>query len=447
MSSLIPALVSLLFLSFGIYVLVSRGTNRVSIAFFLLCLATFSWQFCWSVLFQVQSPALAAEVARIGYGLILFLPTSLYLLVVELTRRQQEMVWVKLSACIALALALSDQVVDGVYHYSFGFYPRAGLLHPVHLVQTVTIIVRSAWLLYHQQACAASVEQLRLRYCLASIATYGLAAIDYACNYGLAIYPPGVMFIVLSLGMMAQAIARHQLMANPLQLAATVVHEMRTPLATIRGQARVLAKGLPELIAGYELATANGQRQAQLQPAHLAYLRELASDIEAEVSRTDFIADSVLASARDGSFSRDGFGMVSMSACIDEALKHYPFGQQERARLHRGEMDDFRFVGSARLMVLVLYNLIKNALQAGGEVCIVSQRHGSVNLLSVTDSGHGIPEHILPHVFDPYFTTRAAGTGMGLPFCRRAMLAFGGSIEADSAPNSGTVFTLRFPAC
>jgi two-component system CAI-1 autoinducer sensor kinase/phosphatase CqsS len=459
MYSLLPAVVSLLFLGYGVYVIASRGLNRSSGTFFLVCATTFAWQFMWAILFQVQEEALAVLLAKIGYLLILFLPSTLYHFVVELTRCTGELRRVHFSYACAGALGLvmlpGDAVVAGVELFHFGYYPRAGLLHPLHVLQTTLLVLRALQLLVRQQRLAVSTERLRLRYCMASVMIYSLAAVDYLCNYGYAMYPPGALFVAVSLGVIAQAMARHALLANPMMLAATIAHEMRTPLATIRNQARVLAKGLPELIAGYEHALAQGCHQSRLRAGHLDYLRELARDIEAEVYRTNFIVDMVLASARAGALCTDGFARHSIRQCVDEALLRYPFEDGARARVRVRGDEDFDFHGSDTLFIYVLYNLLKNALCAlatagDGQIDISFGRlpgHAGQNYLRVTDTGKGIAGHVLPLVFDPYYTTgHGGGTGMGLAFCRRVLNAFGGSIACTSQEGQYTTMTLTFPA-
>jgi signal transduction histidine kinase len=67
--------------------------------------------------------------------------------------------------------------------------------------------------------------------------------------------------------------------------------------------------------------------------------------------------------------------------------------------------------------------------------------------LRVTDTGPGIPDDVLPHVFDPFYTTRnsGGGTGMGLAFCRRVITAFGGQIQCESQAGRYTRFSMEFP--
>jgi signal transduction histidine kinase len=64
----------------------------------------------------------------------------------------------------------------------------------------------------------------------------------------------------------------------------------------------------------------------------------------------------------------------------------------------------------------------------------------------VTDNGGGMTQEQLRHIFEPFYTTKAGGTGLGLPTCLRIMEQHGGSIEVRSVPGKGSVVTMNFPA-
>jgi signal transduction histidine kinase len=448
MHSLLPAVVSLLFLCYGAYVLHSRGVNRISLTFFLLCATTFCWQFTWAILFQMEDEHAALSLAKLGYLLILFLPTTLYHFIAELTAQRGEGRWVALSygmaSVLGLLLLTSDWLVAGLYRYFFGFYPRAGLLHPLHLLQTGLVVGRGLWLLYRRQRAAVSTERTRLRYCLVSLLIYFFASVDYLCNYGVQFYPPGVLFVATSLGLIAQAMVRYNLLADPLEVAATIAHEMRTPLATIRNQSRILSRCLPDLLAGYQRAVEAQLVAPTLSMAQLQYLQQINQYIENEISRSNFIVDMMLASARAGTLVRSDFANHSIKKCVDEALASYPFETAMREKVRVRGSEDFTFFGSDVLLMYVLYNLFKNALHA-----IKAAGRGEVEIrlagrqLMITDTGSGIPDDILPHVFEPFYST--GGTGMGLAFCRKVITAFGGNIQCESQAGKYTRFALSFP--
>jgi len=106
-----------------------------------------------------------------------------------------------------------------------------------------------------------------------------------------------------------------------------------------------------------------------------------------------------------------------------------------------------------RTLEQVILNLITNALQAmkdGGTISISLSSAKSTRIpmveLRIADTGPGIPSDMIDRIFDPFFTTKKEGTGLGLAISRRILLAHKGTIDVESFPDAGTVFTLRVPA-
>jgi two-component system sensor histidine kinase HydH len=97
----------------------------------------------------------------------------------------------------------------------------------------------------------------------------------------------------------------------------------------------------------------------------------------------------------------------------------------------------------------VFLNLVTNAVQAmersGGTIIIRTRNVGEYVEVSVSDDGPGISSADLPKVFDPFFTKRAEGTGLGLTIVHRIVDEHEGHIEVESRPN-GTLFRVTLPA-
>ncbi|MEJ5276645.1 MAG: ATP-binding protein [Thermogemmata sp.] len=95
-----------------------------------------------------------------------------------------------------------------------------------------------------------------------------------------------------------------------------------------------------------------------------------------------------------------------------------------------------------------LLNLLLNAEQAmpeGGTLTLLARREGNEVCLEVIDTGVGIPPAHLPKLFQPFFSTKPNGHGLGLAITRRIVQAHGGSIEVQSTPGHGTRFIIRLP--
>jgi signal transduction histidine kinase len=100
------------------------------------------------------------------------------------------------------------------------------------------------------------------------------------------------------------------------------------------------------------------------------------------------------------------------------------------------------------LMKQAVLNLLNNAVQAmhgGGTLRVRTWSTGDRVRIEVSDTGTGIPPDVLPRIFDPYFTTRDAGTGLGLPTVRRIVAEHGGEIGVESRLGHGTTFTVTLP--
>jgi signal transduction histidine kinase len=100
------------------------------------------------------------------------------------------------------------------------------------------------------------------------------------------------------------------------------------------------------------------------------------------------------------------------------------------------------------LMRRVLTNLVINAIQAmpkGGRLVIRTSKKEETATVSVQDTGTGIPEEDMHKLFNPFFTTKAKGQGLGLAVCKRLVEAQGGKITVESKPGKGTTFTTSIP--
>ncbi|MGR8024970.1 histidine kinase N-terminal 7TM domain-containing protein, partial [Burkholderia cenocepacia] len=196
MYALFPAFVSSSFLFYGVSVVTTRGRTRAILAFPGMTTLTSLWQGIWAFLFQSQDVGAAQVLAKIGWIAILVMPTMLYHFAVEVAEAPGERRWLvaayALDAMLIALLLTTNLVIDGVYQFLFGFYPKAGVLEAVHIVQTAALVTRGMWVLYREQQHATAEKRKRLLTCLVGVGLISLAAADYAVNYGMAFYPPAV---------------------------------------------------------------------------------------------------------------------------------------------------------------------------------------------------------------------------------------------------------------
>ena len=109
--------------------------------------------------------------------------------------------------------------------------------------------------------------------------------------------------------------------------------------------------------------------------------------------------------------------------------------------------------GSRTMLYRALFNLAENAVKynrAGGSITLSAKREDDAVEVRVTDTGIGIPEVELPHIFEPFYrvdrsrSRAVGGSGLGLSLVQDIVEKHGGGIRVESAPGEGTVFILRF---
>jgi len=219
---------------------------------------------------------------------------------------------------------------------------------------------------------------------------------------------------------------------------ATVSHELRTPLNVILGWAVVLRERdlSPEVHRALTVIERNARAQARLIEDVLDLSRISSGKLSLMLSSVN-VGEAVRAAAlalRPAAEAKD----ITLSVeAVDESALLTISADSDRLQQ-------------------ILWNLLTNALKftpKAGSVAIVATRLGSEVQIRVTDSGEGIGEDVLPHIFEPFrqadssTTRRHGGLGLGLALVRQIASAHGGSVEATSAGiGRGATFLVRLPA-
>ncbi len=232
-------------------------------------------------------------------------------------------------------------------------------------------------------------------------------------------------------------------------LAASIAHEMRTPLAAIDTGAASIAKYLPELMEGYKKAKEQGLDVPYITPSNLRLLDETVGNIRHEAREAFSVVDMLVFKSGLSGIETKNFKTCSIKECMEVALERYPFDEHERKLMHWKE-DDFEFFGDITLVTHILFNLIKNALYyiavaSKGEITIWVEKNKHHNKLHFKDTGKGIEPNVLPRIFEAFYTTSSVGTGVGLAFSRLALQKMGATIECLSEEGKYTEFILTFP--
>lgn len=253
---------------------------------------------------------------------------------------------------------------------------------------------------------------------------------------------PRNMFLMLQQRSMAQMIERqltHRAAARSVSgMAGVLAHEIKNPLSGIRGAAQLLEPGLSD----------DDRALTQL--------------ICSETDRIRHLVDRMEVFGDERPITKDAVNIHDVLNHVRRIAEH-GFGRDLRY------VEDYdpslpHVLGNRDKLVQVFLNLLKNAAEAigdkndNGRIILTTAFRPGVRLslpgsdtrvslplmIQIEDNGCGIPEHLKPHLFDPFVTTKASGSGLGLALVAKIIADHGGIIECESEPKR-TVFRVLLP--
>jgi signal transduction histidine kinase len=208
------------------------------------------------------------------------------------------------------------------------------------------------------------------------------------------------------------------------QMAAGVAHEVRTPLGSIQGAAEILAEDFPE-----------GHPR-----------RSFFEILEQEIRRLKGVVEDFLDLGRPITVRPES---LQVRALLVDGIHSVETAASEReVALESQDPGELRVVGDAARLHQALTNLIRNAVQASpphSRVKVIARREGEGCLFTVEDAGPGLPAGEEHRLFEPFFTRRKDGTGLGLALVRQVAEAHSGWVRGESAAGGGARFMLWVP--
>lgn len=221
-----------------------------------------------------------------------------------------------------------------------------------------------------------------------------------------------------------QLTSRHQRLNSMGEMAASLAHQIRTPLSTAMLYVSQLGSPLPEAQA------------AMFSEKALTSLRHIERLIE-----------DMLQYAKGGKAKETPFSVNQLLYKLQEAVQ--PQIQQYHASFRLTVLaEDRTFRGDEEALLTALQNLVTNALEACGEEAVIEVMAEIIKsqlVLRVMDNGPGIDESVQQKIFEPFFTLRARGTGLGLAVVRAVTEAHGGEVRVHALKGVGSTFSLHLP--
>lgn len=255
--------------------------------------------------------------------------------------------------------------------------------------------------------------------------------------------------VIASIFARRQEIIHQEKLASLRALAGAVAHEMRTPLFLISTITYRLKKYLPILVKSYISVKDEEGRQNSIEPHQLKAIKEIPQNIE-RINRSAFTFIDMLLMNLKENFKDAPTTVCSIQQCLEDSMKNYPFLKGEKNIVTYATDVDFKFKGNNLFIQHIIFNLLKNSLYYvkaanKGKITITPQIEKDSNKLYFKDTGAGIPAHILPYIFDKFYSQTKHGTGIGLTFCKMVMENLGGDIVCHSKEGEFTEFILSFP--
>ncbi len=213
------------------------------------------------------------------------------------------------------------------------------------------------------------------------------------------------------------------------EMARKVAHEIKNPLTPIQLSAEHILRVFEDGHGDFETA-----------------LRESISYIVSEVENLRRIAQEFLEISREPLPRREPFDLDDL---VRETVEPYRRLLAERIDIRENYGgSDFTLTGDRDKLKIALRNLLTNAIESihgRGEIRACLEGRAEELSLSISDTGEGMERDVLDRVFEPYFSTKDAGTGLGLPIAKKIVEDHGGTIQIASRPGQGTSIVLRWP--
>ncbi len=519
----------LLCLSLGVFVLTRNPKSDIHRIYFFFCLSTSFWMipisFLSSKIFSYETSLFLAKCVFTG---VVFMPSLLLHFAIELlgpnvklTAKKQLAFVYFLSVFFLFLLWLTPNFITGIYNYPWGYYPKGGFIHPIHvLVVVMPTAIYGVFLLGRgvhiiEREHGKTKKYYETKYAFLAFLFITLSGIDFLQNWGVDFFPLGNIFVAAFIILITYAIFKHALLGISIVIRKSLIYSILISIITaiyfsivyitslfiggltnsaslpvvlfILAIITLLFKPLEQRIQNVLdklffknprevlekeniLLREEVQKQDQMKAvATLAagmaheiknpltsiktfaeYLPQRYDDPEFrekfqrivvdEVDRVNNIVKQLLEFSKPRELELKATPIVSI---LDDTLSllNNNLLKNKIEVIKDYKADPSPLVDKNQLRQAFL-NIFLNSIHAmpnGGTLTVATSLSSDLRLLtSVKDTGSGISKEHLPHVFDPFYSTKEEGTGLGLSIVHGIITKHGGKIKVESEEGKGT---------
>jgi len=216
-------------------------------------------------------------------------------------------------------------------------------------------------------------------------------------------------------------------------LAASVAHEIGNPLNSMKIHLELIRRKLEKISASEKIA---------------GTLKNSVGVCLEEISRLDEILKNFLGAIRPQKPIFAKTNLLQIVADVLAVQKAELENRDIRCSVTQAKKETPIVLGDESLLKQLVFNVTKNAMEAmqdGGSLALTTDSDEAFVYLRIKDSGCGIARDDISKIYEPFFTTKSGGHGLGMMIVMRIMREHGGSVGIDSTPGAGTTVTLQFP--
>ncbi len=475
--SIASFLVAILALIFGIFIQRLEKTssfNRSLLYFYASCAV---WLVGCGMVVNSHYASLAFFWSYVLFMGMMLAAVTMFHLSVTLTDQwdqQRHFVYVFYLLSIILAMFIRHpDFFDEMGEYAFGFYPRAGPLQFVMLFFILLCLLLSLLnVIKYNWRPKDSWEQRKVRFFTLAFLAVSLSFLDLLAGYDLLFYPLGYMAILgfvvsitcfkikvfydqskrrareleqeidsktREISKIVEELRTTQLklletgkVSALASLSAGILHQISQPITAIHGFVKFIKKEMPPDQPFY--------KPICLMEEQSVYLKEMLEDLMELIRHREIRKEQ-----------------IDVNVSIQRAINLLT----DELRIRRVDWDLIltedlpKVYADGVHLQQVFMNIVINAIQAMSDLPRGSRRYLKItsefakqkNQVVVTfeDSGPGLPPEVASQIFEPFFSTKTTGAGIGLALCKDLIAEHGGNIELESSPGSGATFVIRLP--